>query len=111
MLIQNARFIIDDIDDLIRRARKRLSRADILIHTAVIKLVGEPDLVIGYEEFIEVFSHLKSADNAEYSSHIERGFDYRYKFSKICPRFVHILCHYLRRVDIQGAATSLDFYY
>ena len=41
--------IVDDIDALIRRARKRLSRADIFIHTAVIKLLREPDLVIGYE--------------------------------------------------------------
>lgn len=52
MLIQNARFIIDDIDDLIRRARKRLSRADIFIHAAVIKLFRKPDLVVGYEEIV-----------------------------------------------------------
>ena len=52
MLIQNARFIIDDIDDLIRRARKRLSRADIFIHTAVIKFLWVPDLIVGYEKFV-----------------------------------------------------------
>ena len=49
--------IVDDIDALIRRARKRLSRADILIHTAVIKLLGEPDLVIGYEEIVGPVCH------------------------------------------------------
>jgi hypothetical protein len=44
--------IVDDIDALIRRARKRLSRADIFIHAAVIKLFRKPDLVVGYEEIV-----------------------------------------------------------
>lgn len=38
------------IDALIRRARNRLSRADIFMHTVVINLVGEPALIIGYEK-------------------------------------------------------------
>ena len=58
MLIQNARFIVDDLDALIGRARKRLSRADIFIHTAVIKLLREPDLVIWYEEIVDIIIHV-----------------------------------------------------
>ena len=50
--------IVDDIDALIGRARKRLSRADIFIHTAVIKPFREPDLIIRYEEIVCRF-HLK----------------------------------------------------
>lgn len=60
MLIQNARFIIDDIDALIRRVRKRLSRADIFIHTAVIKFLREPDLVVGYEEIVYLSIHIQN---------------------------------------------------
>lgn len=47
-----------DIDALICGARKRLCRADIFIHPAVIKLLRELDLIIRYEEIVCCF-HLK----------------------------------------------------
>lgn len=51
--------IVNDIDALISRAGERLSRPHIFRHTAVVKLLREPDLIVGYEEIVYHSIHIQ----------------------------------------------------